>query len=297
MNAQDRNFVILTDSAANLSTELAEKYDIEIVPLNYIMNGEERPGFVKGENYDFPAFYKAMRAGAKVTTSCMNVEAAEEAFSSYMAKGLDVLYLSFSSALSATYENAVAAAEKLKGAFPDRKLYVVDTLAASMGQGLIATYAAIERDKGKTIEEVRDYVENIKLKLCHQFTVDDLMFLKRGGRISSSTAILGTVLQIKPILHVDNMGRLIPKGKAIGRKASIKAIYKKYEEKAYDKANQIVYVAHADCEADAQYLLGLIAKDPVQPKEIVLYYIDQVIGAHSGPGTLAIFFLGNDREA
>lgn len=291
------SFVLITDSAANLTDEQIERYGLEIMPLSYFIGDAEYLSYVKGQKTDLKGFYKSMREGAKVTTSCINVDAAEKFFTPYLKEGKDVLYLAFSSALSATCENARTAARTLSARFPERKLYVVDTLAASMGQGLIAAYAAEERALGKSIDEVRDYVESIKLHVCHQFTVDDLMFLKRGGRISGGTAIIGTMLKIKPILHVDNLGRLIPKGKVIGRKAAIKAIYNKYAEKAYDKADQIVFVSHGDCPEDADALVEMIRSAPVPPKEIVVNYIDQVIGAHSGPGTLAVFFLGDDREA
>lgn len=266
------------------------------MPLSYLVDGKEYLGYTKGVKTDLSGFYKLMRDGAKTTTSCVNVETAKNFFRPYLESGLDILYIGFSSALSATYANAESAAQELRTLYPQRKIYTVDSLAASMGQGLIVTYAALEKEKGKNIEEVRDFVENMKLKLCHQFTVDDLMFLKRGGRISGGTALIGTILKIKPVLHVDNLGRLIPKGKVIGRKAAIKALFNKYVEKAYDKKNQLVYISHGDCIEDAQYLADLI-RNQSECKDIVINYVDQVIGSHSGPGTLALFFLGNDREA
>ncbi len=290
------SFVIVTDSSANLTDEIIEKYDLEILPLSYLVDGKEHVSYIKGERTDLEGFYKNMRDGAVVTTSCVNTETAKEFFEPYLKEGNDVLYIGFSSALSATYANAECAAAELRKTYPDRKFYTVDSLAASMGQGLLVTYALMEKEKGKTIEEVRDFTENLKLRVCHQFTVDDLMFLKRGGRVSGGAAVIGTILKIKPILHVDNKGRLIPKGKVIGRKASIKALFNKYVEKAYDKENQIVYISHGDCINDAEYLADMIkAQNPC--KEIVINYIDQVIGAHSGPGTLALFFLGQEREA
>ena len=290
------SFIIATDSSANLTDEIIEKYSLEILPLSYLVDGKEYLGYTKGVKTDLSGFYKLMRDGAKTATSCVNVETAKNFFRPYLESGLDILYIGFSSALSATYANAESAAQELKTLYPQRKIYTVDSLAASMGQGLIVTYAALEKEKGKNIEEVRDFVENMKLKLCHQFTVDDLMFLKRGGRISGGTALIGTILKIKPVLHVDNLGRLIPKGKVIGRKAAIKALFNKYVEKAYDKKNQLVYISHGDCIEDAQYLADLI-RNQSECKDIVINYVDQVIGSHSGPGTLALFFLGNDREA
>lgn len=289
------SFILATDSSANLTDEMIEKYALEILPLSYLVDGIEHVSYVKGVKTDLPSFYKSMRDGAKVTTSCVNVEAAAEFFERYLSAGTDVLYIGFSSALSATCANAETAAANLRKKYPDRKIYVVDSLAASMGQGLLVTYAAMEKQQGKSIEEVRDFTEALKLKVCHQFTVDDLMFLKRGGRISGGTALIGTILKIKPVMHVDNLGRLIPKGKVIGRKASIKALYNKYVEKAYDKEKQIVYISHGDCYDDAKLLADMIKESGC--KSVEINYVDQVIGAHSGPGTLALFFLGNDREA
>ena len=173
----------------------------------------------------------------------------------------------------------------------DRKLETIEKKEESLAQ----KHAAMEKEQGKSIEEVRDFTEALKLKVCHQFTVDDLMFLKRGGRISGGTALIGTILKIKPVMHVDNLGRLIPKGKVIGRKASIKALHTKYVEKAYDKEKQIVYISHGDCYDDAKLLADMIKESGC--KSVEINYVDQVIGAHSGPGTLALFFLGNDREA
>ena len=290
------SFVIITDSSANLTDEIIAKYNLEIMPLSYLVDGKEHVSYVKGEKTDLAGFYKKMRDGAVVTTSCVNTETAKEFFEPYLKAGNDVLYIGFSSALSATYANAECAAAELRKAYPDRKFYTVDSLAASMGQGLLVTYALLEKEKGKSIEEVRDFTENLKLRVCHQFTVDDLMFLKRGGRVSGGAAVIGTILKIKPVLHVDNKGRLIPKGKVIGRKASIKALFNKYVEKAYDKENQIVYISHGDCIDDARFLADMI-KTQSKVKEIEINYIDQVIGAHSGPGTLALFFLGQEREA
>lgn len=289
------SFILATDSSANLTDEMIEKYALEILPLSYLVDGIEHVSYVKGVKTDLPSFYKSMREGAKVSTSCVNVETASEFFERFLSAGNDVLYIGFSSALSATCANAETAAANLRNKYPDRKIYVVDSLAASMGQGLLVTYAATEKEQGKSIEEVRDFTEALKLKVCHQFTVDDLMFLKRGGRISGGTALIGTILKIKPVMHVDNLGRLIPKGKVIGRKASIKALYNKYVEKAYDKEKQLVYISHGDCPDDAKLLADMIRESGC--KSIEINYVDQVIGAHSGPGTLALFFLGNDREA
>ncbi|HCS94381.1 MAG TPA: fatty acid-binding protein DegV [Clostridiales bacterium] len=290
------NYVIITDSTASLTDELIEKYNLDVMPLTYMLNGEEHLGYEKGKPSDLHAFYKAMREGAKVSTSCVNVDTAKAFFEPYLAAGKDVLYLAFSSGLSATCSNVIKASEELAAAYPERKFYVVDTLAACMGEGLIVTYALEAQLQGKSIDEVRAFTEKIKMKTCHQFTVDDLMYLKRGGRISGGTALIGTILKIKPVMCADNRGKLVAVGKVIGRKASIKWLFNKYVEKAYDKKNQIVYIAHCDCPDDAEALADMI-REKSECKSITINYIDQVIGSHSGPGTLAIFFLGENREA
>ena len=213
---------------------------------------------------------------------------AEETPAASSAEG-SVYYLNFK-------PEADEAWQKVAAAYPERKFYVVDTLAACMGEGLIVTYALEAQLQGKSIDEVRAFTEKIKMKTCHQFTVDDLMYLKRGGRISGGTALIGTILKIKPVMCADNRGKLVAVGKVIGRKASIKWLFNKYVEKAYDKKNQIVYIAHCDCADDAEALADMI-REKSECKSITINYIDQVIGSHSGPGTLAIFFLGENREA
>ena len=290
------SYVIVTDSSANLTDEMIEKYELEIMPLSYLVDGVEHVSYVKGQKTDLAGFYKQLREGKVATTSCVNVETCSRFFEQYLKEEKDILYIGFSSALSATCSNAETAAKELSVKYPYRKILTVDSLAASMGQGLLVTYAALEKQKGKSIEEVQYFTENLKLRVCHQFTVDDLMFLKRGGRVSGGAAIIGTILKIKPVMHVDNLGRLIPKSKVLGRKASIKALFNKYVEKAYDKKNQIVYISHGDCYDDAKTLADMIRNNS-ECADIQINYVDQVIGAHSGPGTLALFFLGNEREA
>ena len=208
--------------------------------------------------------------------------------------GRDVLVLAFSSGLSATFQSSKLAVEELSEKYPERKLYTVDTLCASLGQGLLVWYAAQERKKGRTIEEVRDWAEANKLSLCHQFTVDDLHFLKRGGRISATTAVVGSMLQIKPVLHVDNEGHLVNISKARGRRASLKALVDKMEQTAIDPADQTVFISHGDCLEDAQ-LVAQMVKDRFNVQEVYLNYVGPVIGAHSGPGTLALFYVGVER--
>ena len=211
-----------------------------------------------------------------------------------LQEGRDILYLAFSSGLSTTYQSAVIAADGLREEFPDAKIYTVDSLAASLGQGLFVYLCAQQKQAGKTIDEVRDYAEEIKLKVCHWFTVDDLNHLKRGGRISAATALFGTMLTIKPVLHVDDEGHLISVSKARGRKASLLALVDRMEKTAIDPKNQTVFISHGDCEADAQFVADEVRRR-FGTEDIHINYVGPVIGNHSGPGTLALFFLGTER--
>ena len=211
-----------------------------------------------------------------------------------LASGRDILCVNFSSALSATFQSASIAAEDLRQEFPEAKIYVVDSLCASLGQGLLVWYATRQRDLGHSIEEVRDWVEEHRLNLCHQFTVDDLHFLKRGGRISAATAMVGSMLHIKPVLHVDNEGHLINIGKARGRQASLKALVDRMEDTAIDPGSLTVFISHGDCPEDAQTVADMVKKR-LGVQDVVINYVGPVIGAHSGPGTVALFYMGTDR--
>ena len=238
--------------------------------------------------------YRMLREGEVATTAAVNISQYLDMLEPILQSGTDVLVLSFSSGLSATYDSSRLAAEELREKYPQRKIFAVDTLCASLGQGLLVWHAAQLKDQGKSIEEVRDWVEENKLHLCHQFTVDDLHFLKRGGRISATTAVVGTMLKIKPVLHVDDGGKLVNIGKARGRKASLKALVDRMEETAIDPAGQTVFISHGDCMEDAEYVAGLV-KERMGVQDVRINYVGPVIGAHSGPGTLALFHLGSRR--
>lgn len=288
------SYVLMTDSSANLTDEMIEKYEIEIMPLTYTINSKEYLGYEKGKKTDLKSFYDEMRAGAKTSTSCINSKAAYEHILPYLEAGKDVIFLVFSSGLSVSYDNVRKAVERLTTEFPERKIYCVDSLCESMGLGLLVTYCAIARNNGASIDEVLELAEQTKLRVNHIFTVDELAYLKRGGRISAGTAVIASVLKIKPILCMDEHGKLVSKANVIGRKAAIKALYNKFIEKADDKAEQIIYISHGACLDDAEALAEMVKKSNVKLVEI--NYIDQVIGSHSGPGTLAIFFLAADRK-
>ena len=286
------NFVILTDSSADLGDDLVRQLDVQVLPLSFTLEQQTYHNYPDNREMEPHAFYQKLRDGAVATTSAVNVSQYTEFLEPLLQAGQDVLILAFSSGLSATYNSSVIAVQELAEKYPERKLYTVDTLCASLGQGLLVYLAARERDSGKTIEEVRDWAEANKLSICHQFTVDDLHFLKRGGRISATTA--GSMLQIKPVLHVDNEGHLINIAKARGRQASLKALVDKMEKTAIDPAHQTVFISHGDCLEDAQMVADLV-KERLGVPEVYLNPIGPVIGAHAGPGTVALFYVGTER--
>ena len=287
-------YVILTDSSADLTAELAAELGVEVIPLSFTMEDKTYFNYPDNRDIDPADFYARLRGGAMATTAAVNVADYTEAMEPILKEGKDVLVLAFSSGLSATCHSAQIAAGELMEQYPDRKVYVVDTLCASLGQGLLVWYAANLKKQSKTMEEVRDWTEEHKLNLCHWFTVDDLHFLKRGGRISAATAVLGTMLSIKPVMHVDNEGHLIKVGTARGRNASLKALVDHMEQTVLDLKGQSIFISHGDCLADAQKVADDIrARFGVE--DIVINYVGPVIGAHSGPGTVALFFMGSER--
>ena len=288
------DFIILTDSSADLSAEMAQELDVQVIPLSFIMKGRTYRDFPDNREMDPHLFYEALRQGEEATTAAVNVGQYTEALEPLLQAGKDVLILAFSSGLSTTYNSSRLAVEELREKYPERKLYTVDTLCASLGQGLLVWYAAKARERGGTIEEVRDWVEDRKLNLCHQFTVDDLHFLKRGGRISAATALVGSVLQVKPVLHVDNEGHLVNIGKVRGRQAALKALVDRMEATAIDSGSLTVFISHGDCLEDAQTVAGMVKKR-FGVQNICINYVGPVIGAHSGPGTVALFYIGTNR--
>ena len=290
------DYVIVTDSSADLPASLVQELGVEVLPLSFTVQGKTYHNYPDDREMDPKVFYKMLRDGEMATTSAVNVAEYTNMLEPFLQAGKDVLVLAFSSGLSTTYQSSVIAVNELSEQYPDRKIYTVDTLCASLGQGLLVWHAVQEQKKGKSIEEVRDWVEENKLHLCHWFTVDDLHFLKRGGRVSAATAVVGTMLQIKPVLHVDNEGHLINMAKARGRKAALKALVDHMEQTAIDPAGQTVFISHGDCLEDAQFVAQEVSQRFGIPLErIVLNEIGPVIRAHAGPGTVALFFLGKER--
>lgn len=287
-------FVLLTDSSCDLPAALADQMEVAVLPLTVYVEDKKYTNYLDEREISFHDFYDLLRTKVPAKTSAVNVGDFEEFMEPLLKEGKDILYIGFSSGLSGTYNASVIAAQELSEKYPERKIYCVDTLCASLGQGLMVYYAWQEKQKGKTIEEVRDYIEDNKLNLCHWFTIDDLMFLKRGGRVSASTAILGSMLSIKPVLHVDNEGHLISVDKARGRKASIRALVDRAEKLGINLKDQVIYISHGDCEDDAKYL-GETMKERFGVKEVLINYVGPVIGAHAGPGVVALFFMGTER--
>lgn len=287
-------FVLMTDSSADLSQEMVQELGVTVLPLSFTIQGKVYRNYPDNREMDLPLFYDMLRAGELATTSAVNVAEYTQAVEPILQEKKDVLILAFSSGLSSTYQASVLAAEELREKYPDRKIYTVDTLCASLGQGLLVYLAVQEQRKGKNIEEVRDWAEAAKLHLCHQFTVDDLHFLKRGGRISATTAVVGSMLQIKPVLHVDNEGRLVSIGKARGRQASLKALVDKMEKTVTEEGKKTVFISHGDCRKDAVAVADMV-RERFGTQDIRINYVGPVIGAHSGPGTLALFYLGTER--
>lgn len=288
------DFVILTDSSADLDGHLVSQYGIQVLPLSFVLQERTYHNFPDNREMDPHDFYTRLRQGEVATTAAVNVAQYTDMLEPLLQAGKDVLILAFSSGLSTTYASSAIAVEELSEKYPERRLYTVDTLCASLGQGLLVYLAAQQRAAGRTIEEVRDWAEENKLHLCHQFTVDDLHFLKRGGRVSATTAVVGSMLQIKPVLHVDNEGHLINIGKARGRQASLKALVDKMAQTAIRPEEQTVFISHGDCLEDAQTVAGMV-RERFGVKEVYINYVGPVIGAHSGPGTLALFYLGTER--
>ena len=287
------SYVISTDTSCDFPLDYVQRHQIPLVSLYYSIDGKDGVnGCPKSE--ELKTFYQKMREGAETKTQQASVEDTEKLFRQILETGSDVLHIAFSSGLSGTANAARLAAETLREEFPDRKIIVIDSLCASLGQGLLVDYALRMKDEGKSMEETAQWVQDHLQNICHLFTVDDLKYLQRGGRISKTTALLGTMIGIKPVLHVDEEGKLVPLSKVRGRKQSIQALVDKMEQTAIDPAAQTVFISHGDCRADAEYVADLV-REKFGTQDIRIHSIGPVIGSHSGPGTVALFYLGRTR--
>lgn len=288
------DYVIITDSSCDLPQDMADALELKVIPLMFTIKGQEYSNYLDGREMSAKEFYRLVRSGESATTSAININTYNEILEPILQDGKDVLVIAFSSGLSNTCNASMLAVRELAEKYPDRKVYSVDSLGACMGEGLLVYNAVMMKKQGSSIDEVRDWVENNRLRLCHWFTVDDLNHLKRGGRVSAATALVGTMLGIKPVLHVDNEGHLINMSKVRGRQAALNALVDRMAETVEKPEEQMVFISHGDCEEDAQKVAALVRKR-MKVKDIVINYIGPVIGAHSGPGTIALFFLGSHR--
>lgn len=286
------DYVIITDSSCDIEPSLLAQWKVPYVSLT-VKFDEDQESF---NNFDLPfdEFYDRMRRGSVARTAAANMETFKEAFEPYLKQGKDLLYIGFSSGLSTTVNNGAMAAKELMEEYPGRRIVTVDSFAASAGFGLLVYLTALAKQDGADLDQAAKFVEDHRFHLCHWFTVDDLVYLKRGGRISAAAAFVGGVLNIKPVLHMDNPGHLINMFKVRGRRASIKALADKYGELALDKRAGTVFISHGDCIEDAR-LLEQMLKERFGAQVQLITYVGPVIGSHSGPGTLALFFLGRER--
>ncbi len=286
-------FKIITDSTADLPVEYLKEHNIGCINLSYIVDGET---YGHGKELPYKEFYSMMRNGKMPTTSQVNPEEAKEHFKECIKQDKEILCLAFSSGLSGTYNSMRIAAEEVMEKNPDCKITVVDTLAASLGEGLLVHKAVCLRDAGKSIDEVADWVRENRLNMVHIVAVDDLFHLHRGGRVSKTTAVVGTLAGFKPTIHVNDEGRLINIGKVRGRKKSLQALvdYMENKTKNYSGKNDVVYISHGDDLEAAEYVRDLI-KERLGIEEFLINPIGPTIGSHAGPGTIALFFMGESR--
>ena len=287
------SFTILTDTSANLPTSLLKERDINVIPYHYLI-GDKSYSCLDTEGFDGKKFYKAMRLGADIKTSAINFQSYVDFFEGFLKQGQDILFISMSSGISSSFHCSEMARNELAPRYPDRKILLVDTLGASLGEGIFVLKAADYRDEGRTIEDIYDSLEAEKKNMYQVFTVDDLMYLKKTGRLTGSAAIIGNMLQVKPLLKGNENGEIVNFSKVIGRKKAIDSLAQRYNMLVKDPEQQTVGIAHADCEKDAAYLIELLNKKK-PPREILTVMYEPVTGSHVGPGTLALFFLGDDK--
>lgn len=290
------SFKIITDSTCNFSEEAIEKLDLSVISLTYIINGKEFFGYEKGQKFNHKEYYELLKSKVSAKTGQATPQQARELVQPILEQGHDVLYVGFSSGLSGTYNAVCVALEELKQEFPDHKIFYTDTLGASAGMVLLLKQACKMRDEGKTVEETHKWLEDTRLKVSYFFTVDDLWHLQRGGRLSTAKAVMGSVLSIKPILIINNEGKLVPVGKAKGRKKSLDFLLDKMDENIDKPANSTVYIIHANVEEDAGYLAKQI-KMRQKGMDVEIVHLEPVVGCHTGPGVAAVVFISkNGRE-
>lgn len=285
-------YIISTDCMADLPADFIKEHNISLHPLYYVM-GDVTYNALDGALPE-SEFYNRMRNGEMPTTMASNPEFIEQSFTKNIEDGYDIFHISFSSGLSSSYNNTAVTAKEMLEKYPDSKIIVIDSLCASLGQGLLVYYACKKKEEGATIDELAEYITDLIPHICHQFTVDDLFHLHRGGRVSKATAILGTIANIKPVLHVDDEGKLINISKIRGRKRSLTALVDNMEKTMGNYNNPIVFISHGDCIEDAEFVKNLV-EERFGIHDFIINYVGSTIGAHSGPGTVALFYLGETR--
>ena len=290
-----REYVLMTDSCCDLPDQMAKDLQLEVLPLTMHMDGQDYPNTLDGAAISNEEFYRRIRAGKMATTSAVNVGQFEDAMSAILEQGKDILCISFSSALSTTYQSACIAAESVQAKYPEGHIRVIDSLSASLGQGLLMYLTAHKKlEENLTLDQLGDWVEENKLHVCHWFTVDDLNHLKRGGRVSAATALFGTMLSIKPVMYTSPEGKLIPMGKARGMKAALTELVNTMDKLAIRPIREPVFICHADCPDSVDYVKGLLY-ERFGITDVRADYIGPVIGSHTGCGTLGLFFMGTER--
>lgn len=285
---------IITDSTTDLTEKMIEALDLTVIPLRFTIDGKTYRDKADQSEMPTKTFYAKLRDGKMSTTTQINADEFISVFEPVLQAGEDILYIGFSSGLSGTFQSACIARNELQEKYPDRKIYVFDSLCASMGEGLLVYYAAELKRGGTDIDTLYAWLKENVLKLCHWFTVGDLNHLKRGGRVSTTAALVGTMLGIKPVLHVDDEGHLIPVSKVRGRRQSLDALVQKMAETVTNPQEQTVFISHGDCLEDAEYVAQQV-REKFGVQKIEINYVGPVIGAHSGPGTVALFFIGIQR--
>ena len=287
------SFAIVTDTSANLPIEYAKEHDITIIPFSFYIDGEENT-CIDWANFDGSAYYDMLREGKVVTTSQITPARYIEYMTPILKSGKDVLFICLSSGVSGAYSSSLLAARELKESFPERKVVCIDSRGASMGEGLLTYYAVEDRAKNMSIDETAAHLLDTVPKMNQLFTVDDLMYLKRSGRISGATAAVGSVLNIKPLLTGNKEGKIVSFAKVRSRKKSVRELARLYEERVVDAENQTIAISHADCKEEADALCALVC-EAKPPKRVVMVCHEPATGSHVGPGMLAVYFLGNER--
>jgi len=289
-----KDYVIVTDSTADLTTEIIEKCQVKVIPMYFKIGQQDYLDDPAHESLSIKDFYNLLRKGETSSTTLINAARFKMFFEPFLQENKDILYIAFSSGLSGTYHSSLQAAAELKEQYPEARIICLDSRAASGGEGLLVYTAAQKKAEGLSIEELENWILEYRDKLCHWFTVADLNHLKRGGRISAVSATIGTALNVKPVLHVDLEGRLIPRLKVRGRKKSLLALLDQMKATYIEPGKYEVFISHGDCLEDAEYLADMVRKElPV--KDIKIMPIGPVIGSHSGPDTIALFYFGREK--